>query len=198
MGDNMCDKINKIKNNRFANVLLMLGKIVSTFLIVLVVCVVFVQRLSNNKITLGGYSIFTVVSESMEPEYKVWDMIVAKKTDPESISVGDDVVYLGDEGDFAGRIVTHRVIKIDRNNGNLEFTTQGISNDLSDPVIDEGQIYGKVLFKSSILSFLSRIMNNLYGFYFLIFIPFVIILFFEIVDILNDKDIQKVKVKGGK
>lgn len=198
MGDNMCDKINKIKNNRFANVLLMLGKIVSTFLIVLVVCVVFVQRLSNNKITLGGYSIFTVVSESMEPEYKVWDMIVAKKADPESISVGDDVVYLGDEGDFAGRIVTHRVIKIDRNNGNLEFTTQGISNDLSDPVIDEGQIYGKVLFKSSILSFLSRIMNNLYGFYFLVFIPFVIILFFEIVDILNDKDIQKVKVKGGK
>lgn len=191
----MIEKINKIKNNKFINILLMLGKIVSTFLIVLIVSVVFVQRLSNNKINLGGYSIFTVVSESMEPEYKVWDMIVAKEADPNSINVGDDIVYLGDEGEFAGRIVTHRVIKIDKNGSSLDFTTQGISNELADPVIDENQIYGKVLFKSTLLSFLSKLMNNLYGFYFLIFIPFVIILFFEILDIVNDRDVSKAKNK---
>ena len=172
----------------------MLTKAVCTFLIILVICVVFIQRISNNEMTLGGYSIYTVVSESMVPDYKVWDMVVVKKVDPKTIKVGDDVVYLGKEGTFTNKIVTHRVIEIDKTSADIKFTTKGLANDIADPVIDDDQIYGKVLFKSDVLSFLSKLINNLYGFYFVIFIPFVIILFFEILDIMKERE----QIKGSK
>jgi len=194
MGDNVNNKIKRIKDNKIFNVLIMLTKAISTFLIILVICVVFIQRISNNEMTLGGYSIYTVVSESMVPEYKVWDMVVVKKTNPETINVGDDVVYLGKEGTFTNKIVTHRVIEIDKSSNKIKFTTKGLANDIADPVIEEDQIYGKVLFKSDVLSFFSKLINNLYGFYFVIFIPFVIILFFEILDIVKERE----QIKGSK
>ena len=194
MGDNVNNKIKRIKDNKIFNVLIMLTKAISTFLIILVICVVFIQRISNNEMTLGGYSIYTVVSESMVPEYKVWDMVVVKKTNPETINVGDDVVYLGKEGTFTNKIVTHRVIEIDKSSNEIKFTTKGLANDIADPVIEEDQIYGKVLFKSDVLSFFSKLINNLYGFYFVIFIPFVIILFFEILDIVKERE----QIKGSK
>ena len=190
----MDNKIKRIKENKFLNVLAMLTKAVCTFLIILVICVVFIQRISNNEMTLGGYSIYTVVSESMVPEYKVWDMVVVKKADPKTIKVGDDVVYLGKEGTFTNKIVTHRVIEIDKTSADIKFTTKGLANDIADPVIDDDQIYGKVLFKSDVLSFLSKLINNLYGFYFVIFIPFVIILFFEILYIMKERE----QIKGSK
>ena len=187
MGDKMLEKINKIKNNKILNMLLMFLKVVSAFLIIIVVCIVFFQRISDNKMTIAGVGIFTIVSESMTPDYEVWDMIVSKKVDTSSIKVGDDVVYLGQKGDFNGKIVTHRVIEIKETNGKRQFITKGIANDLEDPVIDSSQVYGKVLFKSKVLSFLSKLINNLYGYYFIVFVPFVIMLFIEIIDIVNEK-----------
>ncbi|MGM9879243.1 MAG: signal peptidase I [Bacilli bacterium] len=184
----MIDKINKIKENKVFNTIMMFLKVISAFLIIVVVSIVFVQRVSDNKVTIGGIGIFTIVSESMSPEYEVWDMIISKEADPSSIKVGDDVVYLGKEGAFADKIVTHRVIEIKDSSGKRQFVTKGIANDIEDPAINEDQVYGKVLFKSSILSFLSKLINNLYGFYFIIFVPFVIMLFIEIIDIVNEKE----------
>ena len=197
MGDKMLEKINKIKNNKILNMLLMFLKVVSAFLIIIVVCIVFFQRISDNKMTIEGVGIFNIVSESMTPDYEVWDMIVSKKVDTSSIKVGDDVVYLGQKGDFNGKIVTHRFIEIKETNGKRQFITKGIANDLENPVIDSSQVYGKVLFKSKVLSFLSKLINNLYGFYFIVFVPFVIMLFIEIIDIVNEKEeLKKVKVKN--
>ncbi len=184
----MNDKINKIKNNKLLSMFYRILRIISVFLIVAVVCIIFVQRISNNKVTVAGYSIYTVVSESMVPEYNLWDMIIIKKTDPSEIKIGDDVVYQGKVGDFADKIVTHRVIEWKYSDNSYKFITKGIANDIEDPEIDENQIYGKVLYKSFILSTLSKIINNLYGFYFIVFIPFVIMLFFEIIDIVNERE----------
>lgn len=188
MGDMMKDKINMMKNNKIINMILMFLKVISVFLIIIVVSIVFVQRVSDNKITIGGIEIFTIVSESMAPEYEVWDMLVSKEIDPSSIKVGDDVVYLGKQGDFENKIVTHRVIEIKENSGKREFVTKGIANDIADPIVGEDQVYGKVLFKSNVLSFLSKLVNNLYGFYFIVFVPFVIMLFIEIVEIVNERE----------
>ena len=78
---------------------------------------------------------FTIVSGSMEPEYQINDVIIAQEKDPSEIKEGDDLVYLGREGDFKDRIVTHRVISIINENGNYQFETQGLANEYSDPII---------------------------------------------------------------
>lgn len=189
-------KESKKDNNSlsFIKVLWKIIKLILIGLLLLVFIVIIVQRISNNKMSVAGYGVYTVVSESMVPEYKVFDMLFAKKTNPTDINVGDDVVYQGKEGDFAGKIVTHRVIKKRGTPGTYTFTTKGIANDLEDPEIDDSQIMGKVLFKSVILSLISKVLSNTYGFYFLVFVPFVVIVTFEIIDTVNER--KRLKEKG--
>ena len=167
-----------------------LWKIIKTILIIvlgLVLAVILVQRVSHNKATVGGYGIYTVVSESMVPEYNIWDMLFAKKTDPALINIGDDVVYQGTEGDFVDKIVTHRVIKKSRMGNSYTFVTKGIANDAEDPAITGDQIYGKVVLKSVVLTAISKTINTTYGFYFIIFVPFVIVVTLEIIDTVNER-----------
>ena len=83
------------------------------------------------------------------------------------------------------------LIDIENKDGKLYFHTKGINNDLEDPLVSESQIMGKVIYKSIILSFISKIVNNSYGFYFVIFIPFAILVAMEIIDIIEDKKDRK-------
>lgn len=163
-------------------------KVVLTIIIVCVFSVIIVQRVTNNKLTVAGYGIYTVITNSMEPVYNVSDMIIAKKVDANDLKVGDDVVYLGEEGDFAGKIITHRIEHI---YGHKTFITKGINNDTEDPKINADQIKAKVIKKSTILSFLSHIVNNLYGFYFIVFVPIVLIICIEVIETVNEKKALK-------
>ena len=185
-------KLKQIKENKGLKIGFMIVKALMTFLIILIVSIIFVQRISNNKVTIGGYSMFTIVTESMVPKYEVGDMLLAKKTAFEDIKVGDDLVYLGKEGAFNGKVVTHQVIDIEKDGDKYLYHTKGIANTIEDPVVDSSQIYGVVVAKSNILSFLSKIVNNIYGFYFIVFIPFAVMIFFEFIYIIHDKD----KIKG--
>ena len=82
-----------------------------TVALLCVLIVVIVQKFSNNKINIGGYYMFTIVSESMAPDYKVGDIIISKKVDAKSLNVGDDITYLGERQELRGIVVTHRIIK---------------------------------------------------------------------------------------
>ena len=183
--------IEKIKNNKVLKVLMMIIRAIVSLFIVIVVSIIFIQRISNNKISLGGYSIYTIITESMVPKYNVGDMVIAKKVIPDSLSVEDDIVYMGQKSDFAGKIITHQIIKIDSSNGKRIFHTKGIANEIEDPLVEESQVMGKVVMKSIILSFISKIVNNPYGFYFVIFVPFAILLVMEIIDFVEDRKDRK-------
>ena len=184
----MIKRLKQIKENKGLKILLMILKAITTLLIILIVSIIFVQRISNNKVTLGGYSIFTIITESMVPKYEVGDMLLAKKISSENIKIGDDLVYLGNSGSFTDKIVTHQVIDIEKENGKYLYHTKGIANTIEDPVVGENQVYGVVIAKSNILSFFSKIVNNIYGFYFIVFIPFAVMIFLEIMDIVYNKD----------
>ena len=172
------------------NVLKLIGKILKwtmSIVIILIVSVIVIQRVSNNKFTLGGYSIFTVVTESMIPKYQVGDMLLARGVDVSSIKVGDDVVYMGRVGTFSGKIVTHQVVEIE-DGSPLKFHTKGINNMIEDPVVDGEQILGRVVTKLTILSLISKLISNQYGFFFIIFVPIVVLVFGIIIDLVNDKE----------
>lgn len=183
--------IEKIKNNKALKIIVMVLKAIISFFIIVVISIIFIQRVSNNKLTLGGYSIYTIITESMVPKYDVYDMVLAKKISYHDIKVGDDVVYLGNKGDFADKIVTHQVIDIEEKGNEILFHTKGIANDVEDPVVTSSQILGKVTMKSKILSLVSRVVNNPYGFYFVIFVPFGILLVMEVIDIVNERKERK-------
>ncbi len=178
--------IDKLKSNRGFQ---MTGKVLSiiiTIILVLMLSIVVVQRFSNNRFNLGGYGIYTVASGSMIPEYKIKDLILTYQKNPSEIEIGDDVVYLGNRESVAGKVVTHRVIKKYQENGKYYFTTKGIANELTDPEIDETQILGVVKHRLVLLSFCSHIINNSFGLIFLIVIPFIVFIFFEGKNVIDE------------
>lgn len=161
----------------------------ATIVLVAIIALIAVQRFSNNSKALLGYRLFNVVTESMVPKYNVTDVLLVKEKDVKQIQVGEDVTYLGKEESFKDKVVTHRVIATEQaEDGSINFHTKGIANEKEDPIVNESQIYGIVLRKLVIMSYLSKIMNNTYGMFFLILIPLGVIITTEIRGYKEDKE----------
>ena len=169
--------LKKLRKNKAVKIIGNILYVLSFILVVLILLVVLIQRFSGNDIALGGIRVFYVASGSMLPEYEVGDILISMETDPEDINVGDAVTYLGDEGDIKGKVVTHEVIeKRQDENGKYIFVTKGTANTIADPEITEDQVYGKVVYRAVLLSAICKILQNMYGFYFLIIVPLAIII----------------------
>lgn len=180
--------LNKIRNNKALKIIGNILYYLLVIFIVLILLVVILQRVTKNNASIGGIRIFNIVTESMVPEYKVGDILISKSTSLDKIKVGDDIVYLGNKDTFAGKVVTHRVIDIEKNeDGTYLFHTKGIANTAEDPVVSGSQVYGVIIYKTVILSFISKIINNLYGFYFLIFTPLTILIVVKIIKIYQER-----------
>lgn len=181
----------KLRKNKFLKYLLKTIKTIGILFILLIIGTIIIQRIFNNNISIFGYRIFTVATGSMEPEYKVLDILFVKETDITTLKVGDDIVYMGKIGNFDGKIITHRIINIEKEEDKLVFYTQGIANSVEDPKVYSDQIYGKVIYKGIILSFMNKIINNPIGFFVLIVIPISVLIFLEIVDRTKEKEKNK-------
>ena len=159
----------KIENNKSLNILISIIKFIVYAFLVLLLITILVQKLSQNKKTIGGFMIFTVASGSMSGEYEIGDIIVTKTVPEEELKVGDNITYIsranGYDNITEGMVITHKLISIDEERGVKKYTTQGIVNPIPDVPITFDQIYGKVVYKTAILSYIGRIINNKYVYY---------------------------------
>lgn len=178
----------KILNNSFIKFVLWLFRLAIWVFVIFIVLLIAIQRFFDNKVSIGSYRMFTIVSGSMLPEYEVYDVIIVKEVGVNSINVGDDIAYLGKADGYDGKIITHRVVSKREDNGKYYFVTQGTQNNVADPEISGSQVYGKVYYKPVVLSFLSHILNNSYGLYFLIIVPTAFLIFLEILDRIKEKE----------
>ena len=151
-----------------------------TLVIIFISIIIVVQKVTNNEESFLGFRIFRVQTGSMIPKYQIGDVILVKETEPDKIKIGDDVTYEGEEGSMKGMLVTHRVIDIEEVDGKRVFHTQGIANNLEDPVVNEDQVNGVVQTKMYILSLICMLLNNKYVFYFCGILPLTIYVAFRI------------------
>ena len=93
---------------------------------------------------IGCYSVFNIISESMEQTINVNDLIIIKKCSQDEIKNKDIITYKKKDG----TIVTHRIIKITNENGQNVYTTKGDNNQVEDEEkIKHEQVQGKYIFK---------------------------------------------------
>ncbi|NLL01806.1 MAG: signal peptidase I [Mollicutes bacterium] len=190
--------MNKLKdiaeNNKLVKILF---KIIKGFLVILMlafIITVYLQRFSNNKVSFFNYRMFTVATSSMEPRYVIGDVLFAKKVEPSEIKVGDAISYEGRVGSFKDKIITHEVVKIVKdNNGKYVFHAKGRANIVEDPIVYEDQLYGIVVYKSRILSFVYKIIKTTTGFFLFIIIPLVGIIGYELISTLLAKEDKRRK-----
>lgn len=151
-----------------------------TIVIALISIIIITQKVTNNKIGFLGYRIFRVQTGSMIPKYQIGDVILVKERDTKKIKISDDVTYLGKEGATKGILITHRVKDIEEIDGQLAFHTQGIANNLEDPIVYGDQINGVVQSKMYFLTLICKMLNNKYIFYFCGILPLTIYVFFKV------------------
>ena len=178
----------KFLDNKIVRIVMGIVKALVWIAAILIVVVIITQRVFDNKAAVGDYRIFTIATGSMIPVYNISDVILVGSKDYDKIKVGDDLVYMGEKDTYKGKIITHRVINIENKDGTYYYTTKGVNNPLEDPVVSQKQVYGVVLYKTIFLSFFSHILNNSFGFYFLIIVPIALLIFLEILDYIKGKE----------
>ena len=166
-------------------------KIILLILLVLFVIATAYQKVIPNNPSVFGFRTYSIITNSMYPKLKKGDVILIKEQKISDYKVGDIVTFKGMDGDLKGKIVTHEIVGITKENNRRIFYTKGIKNISNDPAVYEEQILGKVIYKFFLFSIIERIMDTKIGFILIIIIPLGLIYFFEIKDIV--KDVKKIK-----
>ena len=145
------------------------------------------NQIAKNK---GGnplISIYTIVSESMVPTIKVYDIIVDTKVDnPSSLKVGDIITFHSNFIDTNGYTITHRIIDIENTNGEIRYYTKGDHNSRQDEgYITFDDITGKVKFIIPKLGKAQAFVSSKFGWLLIIFIPAVGIVVMDVLRLIK-------------
>lgn len=124
-----------------------------------------------------GYSVFRVMTGSMEPEIPEDSLLVVKNTPPEEIVPGDVISFFSPDPMLEGAVNTHRVVRIEEENGAIRFITKGDANLIEDTYpVDDSLLVGKAVFKSYGLGKAVSLLSNPLVFGTIILLPLLVIL----------------------
>lgn len=143
-------------------------------------------------VRLFGLQVYTVLSGSMEPNYKTGSLIYVKDVDPLELSVDDVITFKLSENTTA----THRIIDIvssEENSNEISFQTKGDANDTPDgSLVDSEDVIGVPIFTIPYLGYVASFIQRPPGMYISIAISVILILFVFIGDIFTeDKKAKK-------
>ena len=133
-------------------------------------------------------SFYTIVSPSMNPVIKVYDVVVnIKPSGPEDIEIGDIITYVSTNSTSEGMTITHRVVAITKaENGNYEYQTQGDNNSEPDGVlVTYDNVIGKEIMIIPKLGKIQFLLANKKSWLLLLLIPVMLFIFKDIYDLIE-------------
>lgn len=120
-------------------------------IIIILVLIINFTIIIKNKINLDkipdfmGYKMFIVLSSSMESEIKIGDLVIVKETDHKKIKENDIIAFRQED-----IVITHRVIEVNKQDGNVIFKTKGDNNNTQDDfIVLSKDLEGILVFKVS-------------------------------------------------
>lgn len=145
---------------------------------ILIVVVVFLMFALVAPIAFGE-RMAVVLSESMEPALPQKALAINMPVDPEEVEVGDIIAYIPWWDPEV--TVSHRVVEIVTDNGELAFQTKGDANEDVDAwLIYPEDITGKVIFSIPYLGYIVNFslvyIRSWWGFAFLIAVPSIVVI----------------------
>jgi len=163
---------------------------------VIVIAMLILTKINGDVPSIFGYSFYVIVSPSMSPELEVGDMIISKKYDGGELEVGDIVEYVGQSGDMAGKIITHKIVKITGEGADRVIVTRGTANNTDDAPISPSNIIAVMKYKTVIIDKIYSVLCTTAGFICLVLLPMVAMIVSEVVRL--GRELQKEAKGGGK
>ena len=184
----------RILDSKFFKWIVGIVKCLFVLILIAYIALIIIQRVSSKSVF--GYHFYTIATGSMIGVYDINDVIAVKDCDTSNLKVGDDISYIGEVGEISGKVITHRIISIEKDEyGGLIIITKGVNSDVEDLPIHDKQIIGKVIGKVPIITQINHIVKTQLGFFVLIFCPLVIIIVVEILQTITDYQIDKEEIK---
>ena len=134
------------------------------------------------------FNAYVVLSGSMLPEIEVKDIVVTKKVSADDLEVGDIITFIAPDSRYGGISITHRIIEkyYDESLGSYTYRTKGDANNTADSsLVPNDNILGRVILKIPKLGFLQVLLASKGGLIFVVLIPCLVILSYDIMKILK-------------
>ena len=142
------------------------------------------------------FNAYVVLSGSMLPHIEIKDIVVTKKIPAEELEVGDIITFIAPDSRYGGISITHRILDkyYDESLGSYTYRTKGDANNTADSaLVPNENILGKVILKIPKLGYLQDLLSSKGGLIFVVLIPCLVILSYDIMKILK-KVGQKTKL----
>ena len=139
---------------------------------------------------------YVVLSGSMLPYIEVKDIVITKKIPAEELEVGDIITFIAPDSRYGGISITDRILDkyYDEALGSYTYRTKGDANNVADSaLVPNENILGKVILKIPKLGYLQDLLASKGGLIFVVLIPCLVILSYDIMKILK-KIGQKTKL----
>lgn len=155
----------------------------------LIVLMVVIFAILTVGVKLFGIHVYTVLSGSMEPTYRVGSLVYVVKTNTNNLKEGDVITFkIGNS-----TVATHRIIEIsvDEDNNKI-FYTKGDQNDIPDEVpIEVNKIIGKPIFTIPYLGYVTTFIKTKMGKILTIVIGIILILITIFIDSITSEKNKK-------
>ena len=186
----------KERFHSFTNILKFISGIISwTILVILVIVAGFLLYYfvsvklyaQKGEAYKPAFSLYTILSPSMEPNIKVYDVIFDMNVDsPEDIKEGDVITFISTATLTKGMTITHRVVAVIQDESGYSYMTKGDNNLANDgAAVPFDNVLGKVLFKIPQLGRVQEFLGTKGGWLIVVVIPALIVIISDILKIFR-------------
>ena len=173
----------------FKKLLSIIGKVfsitITTILVTISLLLVFYVTMFVYNHTTGQtprFSLYRIISESMEPYINKNDIIINVRVDDLStVEIDDVITFRSSARGQESKVITHRVIEIVYVDGDREFKTRGDANAVPDPNnVREDDLIGTVVFRIPLLGYLQQFFSTPLRLILFLLVPVILIIFYDI------------------
>ncbi|THE65581.1 signal peptidase I [Salinadaptatus halalkaliphilus] len=135
---------------------------------------------------IGADHSFVVLSGSMEPDISPGDVVIVEEADPALIEEGDVITYARSDAEIP---VTHRVIDVREQGGEVAFQTQGDANPEPDTQLVPGEnVLGSVAVTLPLIGYVIQFGGTTPGLLLLVGVPVGLLVLSEVWTMLRAVD----------
>lgn len=142
----------------------------------------------NPTVNIPRFGLYTIISPSMEPAIKVYDVVVDLNLFKDNdIEKGDVITFISNSNVSKGLTVTHRVVEIINNHdGSKSYITKGDNNLKADQApVNHNDVLGKVLFKIPQLGRVQFLIANKFGWILAILLPALGVIIYDFIKLFR-------------
>lgn len=142
----------------------------------------------NPTVNIPRFGLYTIISPSMEPAVKVYDVVVDMNIfNQDDIKKGDVITFISNSSVSKGLTVTHRVIDIITNeDGTKSYITKGDNNQKTDQApVNFNDVLGRVLFKIPQLGRVQFLIADKFGWILIILLPALGVIIYDFIKLFK-------------